>query len=272
MGYSVKILKDSICYATGKRITTWELTYPRFIHAELMTHRMLSKNSASSRAIPVSKLIERVRRDPAFPVWWGANQSGMQAKAELVGWRRKAAEWLWFKARWIAIACAWVLLKVGLHKQIANRILEPWMYITVILTGTEFDNLWKLRCHPDAQPEFQYIARWMKDVYDRSKPKPLSPGEWHVPLVSMAELAELGHEYEKVLKVATGRCARVSYLTHDGKRDFQADVDLHDRLLDSGHWSPFEHCAQALTDESWSGNFQGWKQYRKQFQGEDGRG
>lgn len=274
MGYSVKILADSVNAANGRRITTWELSYPRFIHSEIMTHRMLSKNSASSRAIPVSKLIERVRKDPVKPVWWGANQAGMQAKAELVGWRRWLAEWLWLQFRWFAILAAWSMLKIGLHKQIANRILEPWMFITIIMTATEHENLFKLRCHPDAQPEFQHIALMMRELYRNSTPMKVLPGQWHIPLVDGDDIDAIMENritVQELVQIATGRCARVSYLTHDGKRDFKADLDLHDKLKTSGHWSPFEHCAMAVEGDTWIGNFQGWKQYRKDFTEESGR-
>lgn len=293
MAYNVRIIADSISPA-GKRITTWELTYPRFVHAELMTHRLFSRNSASSRAIPVKKLRERVRKDPAMPLWWGRNQSGMQAREELVGVRRWLAVKLWLWARWFAIWLSWAFEKIGLHKQIANRVLEPWMYITVVVTATEHDNWFFLRNHPDAQPEIAWVARTMYDLYEGSRPKRLQVGEWHLPFIypedrdTVIKYTWAGQEFEIVCnnvqwqrrtdilkKVSTGRCARVSYLTHDGRRDLDEDVKLHDRLIagiknsEPGHWSPFEHVAQALLDpDERSGNFFGWKQYRKEFESE----
>lgn len=275
-GYSVRILADSVG-PNGVRITTWELTYPRFVHAELMTHRLFSRNSASSRAIPTKKLMRQIRKCPAMPVWWGKNQSGMQAREELTGWRLALVRRLWLSARWGALLVAWLLGLLGFHKQIANRILEPWMFITVIVTATEFENWFKLRCHPDAQPEIGWVAKEMKRQYDENIPRVLQAGEWHLPLVDFDD--EIVVTNEDLCRVSAGRCARVSYLTHDGKRDMNEDVKLADKLMTSGHWSPFEHVAQALsiwwgdedlaraagmtTDMKWSGNLRGWLQYRE---------
>jgi hypothetical protein len=264
MAYGVKILADSMG-PNGHRITTWELTYPRFVHAELMTHRLFSRNSASSRAIPTKKLMRQVRLDPAMPVWWGKNQSGMQAREELAGWRKRLATFLWLETRWLALLAAWLMMKAGLHKQIANRVLEPWMFITVIGTATELDNWFRLRCHPDAQPEIGWVARRMKELYDSSQPTFLKAGDWHVPMVDFVEHFEMGHDWDLIRKVAVARLARVSYLTHDGRKSYEEDTKLHDRLAEDGHWSPFEHVAQAQPQSinRWSGNFHGWTQYRE---------
>jgi hypothetical protein len=212
-----------------------------------------------------------------MPVWWGKNQKGMQAREELAGWRQAVVRFTWLQARWFALFFAWALTKLGMHKQIANRLLEPWMFITVIVSATEFDNWFKLRCHPDAQPEIGWVAKEMKVQYDSHTPRVLAPGEWHLPLVDFDD--EVLNTDQDLCKVSAGRCARVSYLTHDGKRDLAADVDLANKLMVSGHWSPFEHVAQALpywwgdedlaqacgmtTDMKWSGNFRGWTQYRE---------
>src|SRR5262249_604270 len=147
--YQTRILKDSIA-PCGKRLVTWELTYPRFVHAELMTHRLFSRNSASSRAIPVERLVARVREDPALPQW-GGKQAGMQAREELPPDLRLQAEELWLKARDLMLDVAGQLGALGLHKQLANRLIEPWMFITVIVSATEFDNWFHLRTHKDAQ-------------------------------------------------------------------------------------------------------------------------
>jgi len=279
--YSAKILLDSVNPA-GHRLTTWELQYPRFVHAELMTHRVFSRNSASSRAIPSEKLIQRILDDPAMPVWWGKNQPGMQAQEEIEGEEKTRAQSLWLQARDMMINANKILQHMGLHKQIANRILEPWMYITVILSATTFDNWFKLRCHKDAQPEIKHLADMMLEEYKKNNPIQFQYGDWHLPLVSGPNFINDWNEVTKRLsskevkykaiedlkKISVGRCARVSYLTHDSKRDIQADIDLHDRLVTSGHWSPFEHVAQAYNGQF--GNFTGWKQYRKEFQGESG--
>lgn len=282
MAYKARILADSLNPA-GVRLTTFEITFPRMVLAEFNTHRMLSRNAASSRAIPIQKMIERVRKDPVRPVWWGKNQKGMQAKAELTGWRRYAAELVWLQARWVAIAIAWILFKIGLHKQIANRILEPWMWITVIVSATEWENFFKLRCHEDAQPEIQKIARMMQALYGYNKPKPLKEGEWHNPMLLSTDDTELldadfpehpsieiAPQLPDSALVGIGRCARVSYLTHDGKRDYDADIELARTLAENGHWSPFEHVAKAKSGMALRGNFRGFVQARKFFPGESG--
>lgn len=269
--YSTRILTDSLA-PCGKRLTTWELTYPRFVHAELMTHRLLSRNSASSRAIPTEKLMARVREDPAMPRWWGRNQAGMQANEELDGSARAEAERLWLAARDQMLAAVEQLGKVGLHKQLANRLIEPWMFITVLVSATEFGNWFHLRNHRMAQPEIAWVARSMWGQYQEHAPAEVPEGGWHLPLVQPSELLSLDEATAK--KVSTGRCARVSYLTHEGVRDTDKDVELHDKLCagpstgEPGHWSPFEHVARALAEPRRSGNFFGWSQYRKEFEAE----
>jgi thymidylate synthase ThyX len=268
MPYKANILLDSIG-ENGKRITTWELSYPRFVHAELMTHRVFSRNSSSSRAIPVNKMLERIVNDPATPVWWGKNQAGMQAREELTGEVLEAVQKIWLEARDLMVQKASELNNLGLHKQIANRLTEPWMFITVILTATEFDNWFKLRCHPDAQPEIKYLADMMFSAYQANCPQKLHYGEWHIPMLK-AEESELS--IDEKLAISTARCARVSYMNHDGTNsNVEKDKGLHDSLASSGHWSPFEHCAQNVTQGDYKGsNFFGWNQYRKRFSGEDG--
>lgn len=265
MAYSAKILLDSIS-ENGNRITTFEITYPRFVHAEFMTHRVFSRNAASSRAIPVQKIMERVMNDPAMPVYWGKNQKGMQAEVELTPEEIEQAKKAWLLGRFDAIKKAEELLNIGIHKQIANRVMEPWMFITVICTGTDFGNFFNLRCHKDAQPELQKIAYMMEELYYKNEPRKLKNGEWHIPLI-FSEDEDLDIETKK--KVSTGRCARVSYLTHDGRRDINEDIKLYNQLQESKHMSPFEHIACAMDSNEYSGNFKGWKQYRKFIQDEN---
>lgn len=275
-GYHAKILLDSIG-PSGKRITTWELRYPRFVHAELLTHRNFSRNSASSRAIPNEKLIAQVVENPAMPVFWGRNQSGMQAREELVGEDLQRAIETWIHGRDAAVELSRNLAKSGLHKQIANRVIEPWMFITVIVTATEFDNWFAQRNHPDAQPEIAWIAKDMHALYLESGPQILDVGDWHLPLLDRQydrsesfDLLTQGHSTDDLKMISVGRCARVSYLTHDGRRDIRADIDLANKLKSQnpGHWSPFEHIAQAMEKPESSGNFFGWKQFRKEFANE----
>lgn len=262
MAYSCKILADSRG-PTGCRLTTFEITYPRFVHSELMTHREFSRNTSSSRAIPIEKMIARVLEDPVLPQWWGKNQAGMSAREELDANTISIARTQWLRARDRAVETVNALTYFNLHKQIVNRLLEPWMWITAIVSSTNYKNFFHLRCHPDAQPEIRVIAEMMRHTLEDAEPTPIAAGDWHLPLVTADELASL--RTDQLKKISVGRCARVSYLTHNGTRDPNADIDLHNRLMQSGHWSPFEHVAMALTDDVRSGNFSGFFQYRKFF-------
>lgn len=304
--YFAQILADSV-NTLGERLTTFLLTYPRIIHDEFMTHRVFSRNAASSRAIPVQRMIDDVMRDPVLPVWWGKNQSGMQANEEISPEYKRDAVSQWLAARDRAVSSARILTEYGVHKQIANRLLTPFMWITVIVSSTEWENFFGLRQdeeipenqyirHQDsitlpqdkmflntsarvsfnpqfpAQPEIQVIAYLARVLYRSSVPVVKGFGDYHLPLVERNDIESLRDSFNvpDIIKISVGRCARVSYLTHQGVRDPQADIELHDRLMISGHWSPFEHVAYAKTGIV-SGNFHGWEQYRKSFAGEDGR-
>ena len=278
MSFKTKIILDSINPYNGIRLVTSELTYPRFIHAEFMTHRMFSRNAASSRAIPNSKMIKLVDEHPAMPIYWGKSKKGLSANKELESLEDAENVWLAAKDEMIARACEFRDLK--LHKQIANRILEPWTYITVICTSTQYSNFFALRDHCDAQPEIQFLAKSWKNALEESTPE---ERQWHIPYVQDDE-RELALELQK--KIGVARCARVSYLTHDGVRSVEKDLALYDRLTTGsghGHWSPFEHVAEAtdLRGEYYNfakkefeegpircGNFEGWIQYRKTCMGE----
>jgi thymidylate synthase ThyX len=268
MGFSARVLLDSISPA-GVRLTTMEVRYPRFIHSELMTHRVFSRNAASSRALPIKKMIDAVRSEPAMPTWWGRNQSGMQAQEEISDAARESAEAEWRAALEDALRHAERLSAsdINLHKQLVNRILEPFAWITVIITATEWTNFFTQRTHEDAQPELKRIATMMLEEYRASTPRRLALGEWHTPLIQPDE--ELTVPLEERLKISVARAGRVSYLTHSGVRDHAKDIELYERLLGggaNGHWSPFEHVATPLASgDAWSGNFRGWDQYRKRF-------
>lgn len=294
MGFSAKILIDSVS-PDQSRLTTFEVTFPRMILPEFNTHRLFSRNSASSRAIPVEKMLKRVEEDPFIPTYWGKNQKGMQAEQELDLESQEKAKTAWLAAKGRAVDWAKTMLELGVHKQITNRLLEPFMWHTVIVTATEWSNFFNLRDNKDAQPEIKTIAQMMKEVYYSSIPKYCEYGDWHLPLIDKEDLQLATYrdtsgriDIENLKKVSVGRCARVSYLTHDGKRDHKADVELHDRLLSSGHMSPFEHIARPLHKsdvteneyKEWvygkeqtifhklTGNFKGWVQYRKTIPGE----
>jgi thymidylate synthase ThyX len=267
MPYSARILLDSLS-PVDARLTTMEVRYPRFIHSEMMTHRVFSRNAASSRAVPIKKMISAVREVPAMPIFWGKNQSGMAAREEVVGDARARAQTQWRRALDNALETAEQLSssEIDLHKQLVNRILEPFAWITVIITATEWANFFTQRCHPDAQPEIQHIAELMLRAYRASAPRAVGIEDWHLPLI---QEDERGLDPAILRKISVARCARVSYLTHEGKRDNQRDVELYDRLLEggaNGHWSPFEHVATPLEGgDVVCGNLRGWKQFRKFF-------
>jgi thymidylate synthase ThyX len=354
---SAEIVADSI-NGNGNRITTFLLTYPRFIHGEIMAHRVFSRNSASSRAIPFEKMIKMVEEDPFVPIAFQRDHKGMQGTEYIT----EPQELEMVKAAWLfakddAVDQAIGLNKQDVTKQLCNRLLEPYMWHTVLVTATEFENFFelrcpkywtsdvgpyhrswkdlykeydKLRCIPDeyvgkendelfrikksesqAEIHIQALAEAMWDAQDESKPKQLQPGEWHIPFGDKIDKLNLidfidnlnggcdtsPEEYENQLeeqyietltKIAVARCARLSYMTFDGKIDYEKDIKLHDQLLESKHFSPFEHIAKCMdasirkigptnlrkegithidTDANlWSGNLKGWIQYRQLVQ------
>lgn len=274
-----KIIEHSVA-PNCPDLITFQLTYPRFIHSELMTHRVFSRNASSSRAIPVAKMIEQVRTNPAMPVHWGQNQAGMQAKSELQGEDRLRAVARWQLAAEAAANHAEVMMELGLHKQVANRILEPFQLIHVIVTATEWDNFYELRHHEDADPNIYTLADAMLRAERSSEPTArdtdrFNAANWHLPYVSSEERMAHLKDPLYLAKLSAARCARVSYLTHDGKRpDPQKDLELYDRLVGSRplHASPIEHQAypdrHPVGSKDWfssqlHGNFVGWCQYRK---------
>lgn len=271
--YSAKIIADSVS-RHGQRLTTMEVVFPRMVLAEFNTHRVFSRNSASSRAIPVEKQLRKIKEQPFVPEYWGANQSGMQAEAELIAEAKDAALDEWLAARDSAVAHVEKLLDIGLHKQLANRILEPFMWHTVIVTATEWSNYFALRANEMAQPEIRKVSELMQTAYEASTPKQLSDDEWHLPLIQEEEYDGVFEKSDDARMISAARCARVSYLTHEGKRDLSADIILYDRLTSGGHMSPLEHVARPLTKDELSegefrGNFRGWMQLRKLVPNED---
>ena len=223
---------------------------------------MFSRNSASSRAIPVKKQLARVVDDPALPVEFGANQRGMQAGEPLTGDDHDAALAAWLEARDHAVAAVEQLQELGVHKQVTNRILEPFMWHTVIVTATEWDGFWEQRCSPLAQPEIRVAAEAMLAAYDAWTPAEVGMGQWHTPYLR-DEDGDLDDETAR--QVSAARCARVSYLTHDGQRDIDKDLELYERLVTARppHWSPLEHVATpAAEGEQTLGNLRAWRQLR----------
>jgi hypothetical protein len=291
----------------GTRLTTMLLTFPRFILAELNTHRVFSKNSASSRAIPFNKMLKMVQEDPFIPIAWQSHHSGMQGEEYLtnardISWARQ----YWIEASKSAVKEAKILDGHGITKQLCNRLLEPFMWHTVLCSFTEIENFYNLRCpkykvtglacgpqkskkdwlkhmkfssavsstpvtieewqsinESSAEIHMQALAEAMWDAMNKSEPKTLFPGEWHIPYGDQLEVPAIQSLMNKdtdvedprywdvfnnfKIKIASARCARLSYMTQDGKIDYQKDIELHDRLLTSGHMSPFEHCARMMT-------------------------
>jgi len=258
-----KIVEDSIA-PSGARLTTFVLTYPRFIHSEFMTHRMFSRNASSSRAIPVKKSIQMVLENPVIPLAFTRNKAGMQGGDPLDEQASKNAQYAWETAMGYAVKYAQMLADLDVHKQYANRILEPFSHITVVCSATDYANFFALRCHPMAQPEIMALADLMYEEFRTSTPKQMEIGDMHLPFVSDEERQELPQQ--DLIKMSVARCARVSYLNHEGKKPtLEEDKALYDRLVGSApiHASPAEHQAIAMGDESRSGNFRGWIQYRK---------
>lgn len=268
---SAKVIEDSVA-GTDVRLTTLQLKYPRFIHAEFMTHRVFSRNASSSRAIPVAKILEQVEANPAMPCHWGANQPGMQANGEIYEEDRAIAIGIWKEAADDAARCARALASLGLHKQVCNRLLEPFQFMHVVVTATEWDNFLALRDHAAAEPNIQVLAREIKGAMARSTPtlRPrtrLHAGGWHLPYISVHERVIYADEPLKLALVSTARCARVSFMNHDGTNpEIEKDLELANRLVGSTprHASPSEHQAypMAIANE-WSGNLRGWRQHRK---------
>ena len=270
-----EVVSDTVW--NGERITTLQLRLPRFILAQLNTHRVFSRSTASSRAIPTSKLLEMVKNDTVQPVYWGKNQAGMQALEEVDAETKEKALQEWRLAALNASKTAENLLELGLHKQIANRILEPFMWAETIVTATEWDNFFKLRLHEDSQPEIQELARCMKEALDNSEPV---ESNIHLPYItldemedyvqgSIAEDSESLNEclYQYFVPISAARCARVSYLNHDqSKPVIEKDLATAEKLLSAGHWSPFEHQAYALPEVTPCRNFIGWKQARTLYE------
>lgn len=356
-----KIIADSIS-PQGKRITTYLLTYPRFIHGELMTHRLFSRNSASSRAIPFEKMLKMVEEDPFIPIAWQKDHKGMQGTEYFTNERVSnysidldgnettyQLEEEWLEAKNNAVEQAKNMNELGLTKQLCNRLLEPFMWHTVLLTATEFENFFKLRCpkytvnwYPSSRPEaleptqasfksrkyaikytegecsdwteqdwrecnesqaeihIQALAEAMWDAMNESTPKELRAGEWHIPFGDNFDKHEIDKfawitnkernlsPIDTEIAVASARCARLSYMTFGGEIDYLKDIKLHDQLLESKHFSPFEHCARAMSEEEyeifvkgngkhttmhaglvfdeeckgWCNNFRGFIQYR----------
>lgn len=236
-------------------VITFYLMYPRFIHSEMMTHKDFSRSASSSRAIPVKKIIAQVWNNPAMPIHWGINQPGMQADSEFTGFKRNLLRNLWQLTGRIVCCFVWVMMKLGLHKQVANRVLEPWQLMHVTLTTCKLANFFNLRIHKDAQPEIKHLATLMQSEKNASTPRVLHPGEWHLPWIQeedkekawnyVMEVDDSVSVIELLKRMSAARCARSSYASFDGDRSVEKDHGTYDKLVHSKpvHASPCEHQA-----------------------------
>lgn len=294
--YEAKVLADSIS-PDGVRITTLEVEYPHAIHKDIMTHCMLSRNFQSFRAFPPAKVIEKIERDPFRPEVFEGYVKGM-GQGDAIA-EQERANGLWDDHIEHSLNVARLMLGMGLAKAQVNFVLQDLTSIRGIITATEWDNFYDLRLatnpetgKPLARPEVYKIASMMHAVHQASQPVELGRDQWHVPLTNPAatpdELSEGG--WDRLKKMSTGRCARVSYLTHTGVRDASKDIELHDGLRTDKHMSPFEHVARPIVitgpkwlaevDETsrkstgalvrgrdWRGKLYGWHPYRLDIEG-----
>lgn len=311
----------------GKRLVSIEARYWRALHSEVMTHRDRARNAASSRAIPfiryakcswclgskvdngaechhcngtgVGQLVKNcthshISGDPFLPEFIGAEQKGMQSGAELIEPNRsKALEAIDEMRKYSLVKCR-ELYELGVHKSIINRYLEPWSYITILMTATEWKNFFRLRVHPKAEKHFCKVATQIRDAIDASTPRSLQAGDWHLPYIDSvdhnADTGPFGIDLrneedvpkwvEHLKRVSAARCARLSYLTHDGARNMHDDLRIFETLIhpkveedrddDVIHASALEHVAQASSRQDLrSGPFHGWHQFRKEFTNEN---
>jgi len=295
---SATVVAHSKSEVSNTECISYILRYPRSIHSEFMTHRMFSRNAASSRAVPFNKMIKMIKDDPFIPIAFQENHPGMQGTTyiedeQIIQYVTKQILFL----RDVAVDVAERIGSNNVTKQIINRYLEPFMWYTCLVTATEYENFFKLRCpqyenpnnpdehfrsRKDAIKKYPFLEgtvtemEWMKwnkgageihimalaeamwDAKNESTPKILKPGEWHIPFGDKIDIERLPLEKkiehktmkEKItdtmLKVATARCARVSYINYEGTDDYVKDVALFENLLKQGHMSPFEHCSQAM--------------------------
>lgn len=325
MSFRVKKLLDSVT-SSGIRGTSFELRFPRMVHSELMTHRLFSRNASSSRAIPVERLIQDVIDDPAMPFKWGRNQPGMQAGEDwdapisieypVIGYhevdspswgtytesyvdegpRFHTPEEAWLFARDQAVLVARSFANAEYHKQVVNRLLEPFAHINVIVTSTDFNNFFALRYHKDADPTIAELARLMWEEYNSSDPVPLLGNNWHLPYIRCEDWERVNQlnlrdypnvmrrnlvdtiQQELLIRISVARCARVSYKTHDGRETtVEEDLKLYNRLLSADiiHASPAEHQFRpdyqglmGWQNPKLHGNLNGVIQYRKLLPGE----
>jgi thymidylate synthase ThyX len=258
------ILADSLNAETGDRWVTFEISnFPKVLLQELNTHRMLSRNAASSRAMPIAKVIERVKQNPYIPTF-RENQRGMVGKVIHDQERWHKAEQIYRRALESAIHYAEQMAEINIHKEAVNRLLEPFMTVPVIISGTEWQNFFRLRTSPDATPDFQATALLLQELYHSNIPKTLQAGELHcIYAEHIPDDLPIGDR----LKVMSARAARISYRNHGTNHiDIQKDLELAENLIRDGHLSPLEHIGWALSKEQAlrlnTRNYQGFLSFR----------
>lgn len=243
----------------GKPIYSVEVMFHRFILAEMNTHRAFSRSYRSSRAVPVQTLLDEVRADPWIPVKFGQAQKGMVSGEPITDIDDAREHWL-HAAKNMAWSAA-QLAKLGIHKEQVNRLLEPFLPAVGVITSTEWDNFFQLRCAPNAAPEMQAIAHAIRDAIQAAEPQRLKRSEWHLPYITVDEREAC--EPKQLRLISAARCARTSYGKHGERRSAAEELDFANRRLAEGHMSPFEHQATPTFFRGWrSRNFRGWAQHR----------
>lgn len=253
---SAKVILDALP-KKGARLTTIEVVMPKFLIAQLNTHRALVKNSASSRAMPVTFVITSIVENYVTPMDFGmpANSRGMVAKSSLTGWRKHASRLLWNTGMYVNIAIAYLQSKVGLHKAWANRPLEAYMYTKVLITATDWENFFKLRVHKDAQDAMEITALAIKTALHNHIPTIVEDNQYYLPYVGI-----LYNPTPEEINLSVSCCAQITYNRElDTSPDKAASV-VAKLLGDTPHWSPFEHLA--VLNHNPKGSYRSWQSYR----------
>ena len=277
----VKILEATKCMETGRKLITFEAFFPRPILAEQNTHRKFSRNTGSSRAIPVIRMLLALMKVPFIPLFWGANKAGMQSAETMPKWKALIAHFLWRSHAWFTYLIVFLLGKLGLHKQWTNRLLEPHTYVRQVVTTSDLENYFSLRLHDAAQPEIILLAIMLKEQVDllektngyrkvSANDVKANAWNWHLPYITEDERHIYRHHPFFLAKLSAARCARTSYLTQEGVvPNPEKEIITFKKLAESQpiHASPLEHQAYPLKDrEARSRNFDGFLQYRAHYE------
>ena len=275
-GINVQLLAASKCKETGATVETFLIEMPRMILSEFLTHRVLSKNVASSRAIPTKRILQKIRDKPYYPMFWGENKSGMQSTAVMGNWKAIQCKFWWSIHRVFTLFVTQRLANLGLHKGWSNRLSEPHSYIKLLTTGTDWDNFLHLRADNDAQPEIAAAALLIEHLRHNaiyalcSNTNMHDANNWHYVFITPAERAKYRDKPQYLAQLDAARCARTSYVTHDFKEpNPAADIDTFGKLVGRKlHASPLEHpCFPIRVEDPYpTGNYRGWRQYRQVYE------